>query len=82
MNPKFYDNYGYFTIERREKKAVRRDEDLTLQELQDKILKITKDQQYLYDCGLSEEIVALAFRELERQKDELKAIMHKKVDEL
>jgi hypothetical protein len=82
MNPKLFDDYGFITIERREKKVTKSDEDLTLTELKDKIFKITKDQKYLSECGLSEEIVALAFRELERMKDEVKAIMHKKVDEL
>ena len=60
----------------------RRLEDLSLQELRDKVFEITKKQKYIADCGLSEEVTALAFKELEEQKKELKEIMHKKVDSL
>ncbi len=56
--------------------------DLTLRELEDKVFEITKKQNYISNCGLSEEVSHLAFKELQEQKKELLAIMHRKVDEL
>jgi hypothetical protein len=53
-----------------------------LEELRDKVFEITKKQKYIADCGLSEEITLLAIKELDEQKQELKEIMHKKVDKL
>jgi hypothetical protein len=75
MNPKL--EYGCFYC-----KKERRLEDLTLEELRDKVFEITKKQKYIADCGLSEEITLLAIKELDEQKQELKEIMHKKVDKL
>lgn len=60
----------------------RTDEDLTLQELEDKVFEITKKQNYITNCNLSPEVEALAIKELEAQKAEFKELMHKKVDNL
>ena len=62
----------------REKKL----EDLSLRELEDKVFEITKKQNYISNCNLSEEVTALAIKELQEQKKELLELMHKKVDEL
>lgn len=60
----------------------RTDEDLTLQELEDKIFEITKKQNQITHWGLSPEVEALAIKELQVQKNELKEIMHRKVENL
>ena len=60
----------------------RTDEDLTLQELEDKVFEITKKQNQITYWGLSPEVEALAIKELEAQKTELKELMHKKVEAL
>lgn len=60
----------------------RTDEDLTLQELEDKIFEITKKQNQITHWGLSPEVEALAIKELQAQKNELKEIMHRKVENL
>ena len=57
-------------------------EDLSLRELEDKVREITKKQIYISNCNLSEEVTALAVKELQEQKKELLELMHKKVDEL
>ena len=57
----------------------KRNVDLTLQELEDKIFEITKKQNYITNCNLSPEVEALAIKELEAQKTEFK---HKKVEAL
>ena len=77
MNPKLFYNCDQFCC-----RTERSNEDLTLQELRDKIFEITKKQNYISNCGLSAKVESLAIKELQEQKDELKAIMHKKVDEL
>ena len=66
---------GFYTRERTP-------EDYTVGELEDAICEITEKQNYISNCGLSEEVTSLAIKELEQQKKELKEIMHKKVDEL
>ena len=63
---------------KREKKL----EDLSLMELRDKVFEITKKQNYISNCNLSEEVTALVIKELQEQKKELLELMHKKVDEL
>lgn len=60
----------------------RTNEDLTLQELEDKIFEITKKQNQITHWGLSQEVEALATKELQAQKKELKEIMHRKVENL
>lgn len=60
----------------------RRIDDLSLRELEDKVFEITKKQNYISNCNLSEEVTALAIKELQEQKKELLELMHKKVDEL
>ena len=60
----------------------RTDEDLTLQELEDKIFEITKKQNQITHWRLSQEVEALAIKELQAQKNELKEIMHRKVENL
>ena len=57
-------------------------EDMSLRELEDKVYEITKKQNYISNCNLSEEVTALAIKELQEQKKELLELMHKKVDEL
>ena len=57
-------------------------EDLSLRKLEDKVFEITKKQNYISNCNLSEEVTALAIKELQEQKKELLELMHKKVDEL
>ncbi len=56
--------------------------DLTLRELEDKVFEITKKQNYISNCGLSEEVTSLAIKELQEQKKEILEMMHRKVDEL
>lgn len=56
-------------------------EDLSLRELEDKVFEITKRQNYISNCNLSDEVTALAIKELQEQKKELLELMHKKVDE-
>ena len=75
MNPRRI--YGAFICERES-----RLEDLSLRELEDRVLEITKKQNYISNCGLSDEVTSLAIKELEEQKKELRKIMHRKVDEL
>lgn len=77
MNQKLFHNCDQFCC-----RAEKSNEDLTLQELRDKIFEITEKQNYISNCGLSAKVESLAIKELQEQKDELKAIMHKKVDEL
>lgn len=60
----------------------KRNVDLTLQELEDKVFEITKKQNQITHWGLSPEVEALAIKELEAQKAEFKKLMHKKVDNL
>ena len=57
-------------------------EDLSLQELESKVFEITKKQNYISNCGLSEEVTSLAIKELQEQKKELLKAMHRKVDTL
>ena len=57
-------------------------ENLTLQELEDKVFEITKKQNQITHWGLSPEVEALTIKELEAQKTELKELMHKKVEAL
>jgi hypothetical protein len=75
MNPRRI--YGAFVCEREP-----RLEDLCLTELEDRVLKITKKQNYISNCGLSDEVTSLAIKELEVQKTELRQAMHKIVDRL
>lgn len=58
----------------------KRNYDLTLRELEEKIRKITEKQNYILECGLSPEVEALAIKELQAQKADLKALMHQKVE--
>lgn len=60
----------------------KRNVDLTLRELEDKVFEITKKQNYITNCNLSPEVEALVIKELEAQKAEFKELMHKKVNEL
>lgn len=60
----------------------KRNVDLTLQELEDEVFEITKKQNQITHWGLSPEVEALAIKELEAQKTELKELMHKKVEAL
>lgn len=57
-------------------------EDLSLSELENKVFEITKKQNYISNCGLSEEVTSLAVKELQEQKKELLKAMHRKVDAL
>lgn len=57
-------------------------EDLSLTELENKVFEITKKQNYISNCGLSEEVTSLAVKELQEQKKELLEAMHRKVDTL
>lgn len=57
-------------------------ENLSLRELEDKVFEITKRQNYISNCGLSDEVTRAAFMELQEQKKELLELMHKRVDEL
>lgn len=75
MNPRRI--YGAFVCEREP-----RLEDLSLRELEDRVFEITKKQNYISNCELSDEVTSLAIKELEEQKKELRKIMHRKVDEL
>ncbi len=65
-----------------ESKREKNLEDMSLRELEDKVYEITKKQNYISNCNLSEEVTALAIKELQEQKRELLELMHKKVDEL
>lgn len=56
--------------------------DLSLGELEDKVYEITKRQNFISNCGLSEEVTSLAIRELQEQKKDLLSLMHKKVEAL
>ena len=58
----------------------KRNMDLTLQELEDKVFEITKKQNQITHWGLSPEVEALAIKELQAQKADLKALMHQKVE--
>jgi hypothetical protein len=60
----------------------KRNVDLTLRELEDKVFEITKKQNQITHWGLSPEVEALAIKELEAQKAEFKELMHKKVNNL
>lgn len=55
---------------------------MSLSELESAVFEITKKQNYISNCGLSDEVTALAIKELQEQKKELLELMHKKVDEL
>lgn len=55
---------------------------MSLSDLENAVYEITKKQNYISNCGLSDEITALAIRELQEQKKELLDLMHKKIDEL
>lgn len=55
---------------------------MSLIDLENAVYEITKKQNYISNCGLSDEITALAIRELQEQKKELLDLMHKKIDEL
>lgn len=57
-------------------------EDLSLTELENKVFEITKKQNYILNCGLSEEVTSLAVKELQEQKKEFLEAMHRKVDDL
>ena len=57
-------------------------EKLSLRELEDKVYEITKKQNYISNCGLSDAVTGAAFYELQEQKKELLKLMHKKVDDL
>lgn len=57
-------------------------EDLSLTELENKVFEITKKQNYILNCCLSEEVTSLAVKELQEQKKELLEAMHRKVDDL
>ena len=57
-------------------------EDLSWEELENKVFEITKKQNYISNCGLSEEVTSLAVKELQEQKKELLEAMHRKVDTL
>ena len=57
-------------------------EDLSLTDLENKVFEITKKQNYISNCGLSDEITSLAVKELQEQKKELLKAMHRKVDTL
>ena len=55
---------------------------MSLSDLESAVFEITKKQNYISKCGLSAEITALAIKELQKQKNELLELMHRKVDEL
>lgn len=57
-------------------------EDLSWEELENKVFEITKKQNYISNCCLSEEVTSLAVKELQEQKKELLEAMHRKVDTL
>ena len=71
-------NFGCLVLGERENNI----ESLSLRELEDKVFEITKKQNYISNCGLSNEVTSLAIKELQEQKKDLLEIMHKKVDEL
>lgn len=64
------------------RRVERTNEDLTLRELEDKIFEITKKQNQITHWELSQEVEALVIKELQAQKNELKEIMHRKVENL
>ena len=72
-------NFKSYCILCMEKKAL---DDLSLTELENKVFEITKKQNYISNCGLSEEVTSLAVKELQEQKKELLEAMHRKVDTL
>lgn len=57
-------------------------EDLSLTELESKVFEITKKQNYISNCGLSEEVTSLAIKELQEQKKGLLEAMHRIIDSL
>ena len=57
-------------------------EKMSLRELEDKVFEITKKQNYISNCGLSDELTKAAFLELQEQKKDLLELMHQRVDEL
>ena len=57
-------------------------EDLSLTQLENKVFEITKKQNYILNCSLSDEVTSLAVKELQKQKKELLEVMHRKVDTL
>jgi hypothetical protein len=54
----------------------------TLDELREKVMKITESIKCINDSELSVEVTALAIKELQEKKTELIKLMHKMVDEL
>lgn len=54
----------------------------TLEELKERVIKITDTTQHINDSELSEETIALAIKELREKKAELIALMHQMVDKL
>jgi len=63
-------------------KECKKTHQLSLSELESAVFEITKKQNYISNCGLSAEVTSLAIKELQEQKKELLALMHRKVDEL
>ena len=63
-------------------KECKRNNQMSLSELESAVFEITKKQNYISNCGLSDEVTSLAIKELQEQKKELLEQMHKKVDEL
>lgn len=55
---------------------------LSLSELESEVFEITKKQNFISNCGLSEEVTSLAIKELQEQKKDLLDQMHRKIDEL
>lgn len=58
-------------------------EDLTLNELEEKVFEVTRKQNFISNCEeLSSTVVSAAVAELEVQKEIYKSVMRKKIDNL
>lgn len=59
-----------------------RQRETTLEEAKEKVTKITEAIRSISDCDISDEVKALAIKELQEKKAKLIALMHQRVDEL
>lgn len=57
-------------------------DELSLGELENEVFEITRRQNFISNCGLSEAVTSLAIGELQEQKKDLLSLMHKKVEAL
>lgn len=72
-------NFNCILFREREREETH---NMSLSELESAVFEITKKQNYISNCGLSDEVTTLVIKELQEQKKELLEIMHRKVDEL